>query len=51
MHPLVGSQPASASLAARMDSLSGKVYEGPWYTPGYFLHCMPIRRLAEGRAA
>ena len=27
-----------------MDSLSVKVYEGPWYTPGYFLHAMPMRR-------
>lgn len=40
-----------AAVVRRMDSLSGKVYEGPWYTPGYFLYCMPMRRLAAGRAA
>jgi len=40
-----------AAAVRRMDSLSGKVYEGPWYTPGYFLYCMPMRRMAAGRAA
>ena len=40
-----------AAVVRRMDSLSGKVYEGPWFTPGYFLYCMPMRRLAAGRAA
>ena len=24
-----------------------KVYEGPWYTPCYFAHGMPMRLLAE----
>lgn len=32
------------AVVRRMDSLSVKVYEGPWYTPGYFLHGMPMRR-------
>lgn len=40
-----------AAVVRRMDSLTGKLYEGPWYTPGYFLHSMPMRRMAEGRAA
>ena len=32
------------AIVHHMDSLSRKVYEGPWYTPGYFLHGMPMRR-------
>lgn len=34
------------AIVRRMDSLSMKVYEGPWYTPGYYLHGMPMRRIA-----
>lgn len=40
-----------AGVVRRMDSLTGEVYEGPWYTPGYFIHGIPMRRLAAGRAA
>lgn len=40
-----------AAVVRRMDSLTGEIYEGPWYTPGYFIHCMPMRRLAAGRSA
>lgn len=40
-----------AGIVRRMDSLTGTVYEGPWYTPGYFLHGMPFRRMAERRPA
>lgn len=36
-----------AAIVTRMDSLSRQVYEGPWYTAGYFMHCMPMRLLAE----
>lgn len=40
------------AVVHHMDSLSRKVYEGPWYTVGYFLHGMPMRRVhpkgAEG---
>ena len=36
-----------AAIVTRMDSLSMQVYEGPWYTMGYFAHCMPMRRLCE----
>ena len=32
-----------AAVVTRMDSLSREVFEGPWYTPGYFLHAMPMR--------
>lgn len=32
-----------AAQVTRMDSLSNTVYEGPWFTPGYFLHAMPMR--------
>lgn len=31
------------AIVTRMDSLSREVFEGPWYTPGYFLHAMPMR--------
>ena len=31
------------AIVTRMDSLSRDVFEGPWYTPGYFLHAMPMR--------
>lgn len=33
------------AVVRHMDSLAMKVYEGPWYTPGYFLHAMPMRRV------
>lgn len=33
------------AVVRHMDSLAMKVYEGPWYTPGYFLHGMPMRRV------
>ena len=36
-----------AAIVTRMDSLSMKVYEGPWYTFGYFAHGMPMRLLAQ----
>lgn len=36
-----------AAVVTRRDSLSLKGYEGPWYTPCYFAHGMPIRLLAE----
>ncbi len=32
-----------AVRVTRMDSLSGQVFDGPWYTPGYFIHAMPMR--------
>lgn len=32
------------AVVRHMDSLAMKVYEGPWFTPGYFLHAMPMRR-------
>lgn len=32
------------AVVRHMDSLAMKVYEGPWFTPGYFLHGMPMRR-------
>lgn len=34
-----------AARVVKMDSLSMKVYEGPWWTIGYFIHCMPMRGL------
>ena len=34
-----------AARVVKMDSLTMKVYEGPWWTIGYFLHCMPMRGL------
>lgn len=36
-----------AAIVTRMDSLSMQVYEGPWYTIGYFAHCMPMRIMCE----
>lgn len=36
-----------AARVTRMDSLPRQVYEGPWYTAGYFMHGMPMRLLAE----
>lgn len=33
------------AIVHHMDSLSRKVYEGPWFTVGYFLHGMPMRRV------
>ena len=35
-----------AAIVRRMDSLANVVYEGPWYTIGYFAHAMPMRLLA-----
>ena len=31
------------AIVTRMDSLSREIFEGPWYTPGYFLHAMLMR--------
>ena len=31
------------AIVTRMDSISREIFEGPWYTPGYFLHAMPMR--------
>ena len=36
-----------AAVVTRRDTLSLKVYEGPWYTPCYFAHGMPMRLIAE----
>ena len=36
-----------AAVVRRVDSLSQKVFEGPWYTAGYFLHGFPTRLLKE----
>ena len=36
-----------AAIVTRMDSLTKKVYEGPWYTIGYFAHAMPMRLLCK----
>jgi len=33
------------AIVRHMDSLRVEVYEGPWFTPGYFFHGMPMRRL------
>lgn len=33
------------AIVTNQDSLSMKIYEGPWYTPGYYLHGMPMRLL------
>ena len=35
------------AIVTRMDSLSREIFEGPWYTPGYFLHAMPMRRAGK----
>lgn len=32
-----------AAIVRRMDSLRMEVYEGPWFTFGYFAHSMPMR--------
>ena len=37
-----------AAVVTHQDSLSRQVYEGPWYTPCYFAHGMPMRLMAEG---
>ena len=39
-----------AAIVTHQDTLSMKVYEGPWYTPCYFAHGMPMRLIAEGMA-
>ncbi len=39
-----------AAVVTRRDTLSLKVYEGPWYTPCYFAHGMPMRLIAERMA-
>lgn len=39
-----------AAVVTHQDSLSREVYEGPWYTPCYFAHGMPIRLMAEEMA-
>ena len=36
-----------AAIVRHVDSLSQKVYEGPWYTVGYFLHCFPMRLMSK----
>ena len=33
------------AIVTNQDSLSMKIYEGPWYTPGYYIHGMPMRLL------
>lgn len=33
-----------AGICTRRDSLSLQIFEGPWYTVGYFLHGMQMRR-------
>ena len=35
------------AIVRRMDSLAMQVYEGPWYTMGYFAHALPMRLLAS----
>ena len=39
------------AVVSRMDSLSMKVYNGPWYTIGYFAHAMPMRLMGCKGAA
>lgn len=36
-----------AARVTRMDSLCCKVYEGPWWTIGYFAHAIPMRTNCE----
>ena len=36
-----------AAIVRHVDSLTQKVYEGPWYTAGYYLHSFPIRLICE----
>lgn len=33
-----------AGICTRRNTLSLQIFEGPWYTVGYFLHRMPMRR-------
>lgn len=35
------------AIVTHQDSLSMKIYEGPWYTPGYYLHGLPMRLLID----
>lgn len=35
------------AVVTHQDTLSMKVYEGPWYTFGYFAHAMPMRLLCK----
>ena len=37
------------AIVTRMDSLSREIFEGPWYTPGYFLHAMPMRLAGKNK--
>lgn len=39
------------AVVSRMDSLSKEVYNGPWYTIGYFSHAMPMRLMGRKGAA
>lgn len=36
-----------AAIVTHQDTLCMKVYEGPWFTPGYFMHGMPMRLIAD----
>ena len=36
-----------AAVVTHQDSLSREIYEGPWYTPCYFAHGMPMRLIRE----
>lgn len=36
-----------AGIVTRMDSLTRKISEGPWYTPCYFAHGIPMRLLSN----
>ena len=36
-----------AAIVRHMDSLTQKVYEGPWYTIGYFAHGFPMRLMCK----
>lgn len=36
-----------AGIVTRQNSLTMQVFEGPWYTPGFFLHHMPMRGVLE----
>lgn len=35
------------AVVTHQDTLALKLYEGPWYTIGYFAHGMPMRLLAQ----
>jgi hypothetical protein len=35
-----------AAVVQHMDALAGKRYSPDRFTPGYYLHCMPMRRVA-----